>query len=105
MQNCKPALQVDHEFGPTGVGAFMTFVLFRRAFYFMEQLCSQYGVQSFMPNTMMTYLVGTLLCLLVPAALFFMYQIRRNPSLGAGQNQSGSNQGAAILIRRYPHRG
>ena len=79
-----------------GLGAFMTFVQLRRAFYFIEQLSSQYGVRSYMPNTVMTYLGGTLLCLLVPAALFFMYQIRRNPSLGAGQSQTGSNQG-----RRY----
>ena len=79
-----------------GLGAFMTFVQLRRAFYFIEQLSSQYGVRSYMPNTVMTYLGGTLLCLLVPAALFFMYQIRRNPSLGAGQSQTGSIQG-----RRY----
>ena len=79
-----------------GLGAFMTFVQLRRAFYFIEQLSSQYGVQSYMPNTVMTYLGGTLMCLLVPAALFFMYQIRRNPDLGAGQGQAGSNHG-----RRY----
>jgi hypothetical protein len=79
-----------------GLGAFMTFVQLRRAFFFVEQLGSQYGVPSYMPNTVVTYLAGTLLCLLVPAALFFMYQIRRNPVLGAGQGQAGSNQG-----RRY----
>ena len=79
-----------------GLGAFMTFVQLRRAFFFIEQLSSQYGVLSYMPNTVVTYLGGTLLCLLVPAALFFMFQIRRNPSLGAGQSQTGSNQG-----RRY----
>lgn len=80
----------------TGLGAFMTFVQLRRAFFFIEQLGSQYGVQSYMPNIVVTYLAGTLLCLLVPAALFFMYQIRRNPALGAGQGQAGTNQG-----RRY----
>jgi hypothetical protein len=79
-----------------GIGAFMTLVELRRALYFIDQLGSQYEVQSYVPNTVMTYLVGTLLCLLVPAALLFMYQIRRNPALGAGQGQAGSNQG-----RRY----
>jgi hypothetical protein len=49
-----------------------------------------------MPNTVITFLGGILMCLLVPAALFFMYQIRRNPTLGAGQGQVGSSQG-----RRY----
>jgi hypothetical protein len=79
-----------------GLGAFMVFVQLRRAFYFIEQLGSQYDVRSYMPNTVMTYLGGILMCLLVPAALFFMYQIRRNPTLGAGQGQQGSSQG-----RRY----
>jgi hypothetical protein len=79
-----------------GLGAFMAFVQLRRAFYFIEQLGSQYDVRSYMPNTVMTYLGGILMCLLVPAALFFMYQIRRNPTLGAGQGQVGSSQG-----RRY----
>jgi hypothetical protein len=67
-----------------GLGAFMVFVQLRRAFYFIEQLGSQYDVQSYMPNAVVTYLGGILMCLLVPAALFFMYQIRRNPTLGAG---------------------
>jgi len=79
-----------------GLDAFMTFVQLRRAFYFIEQLSSQYGVRSYMPNAVMTYLGGILMYLLVPAALYFMYQIRRNPALGAGQGQAGPSQG-----RRY----
>jgi hypothetical protein len=67
-----------------GLGAFMTLVQLRRALYFIEQLGSQFDVRSYVPNTFMTYFGGTLLCLLVPAALLFMYQIRRNPSLAAG---------------------
>ena len=67
----------------TGLGSFMTFVQIRRTAYFIEQLKLQYGVQSFMPNTVMIYLAGVLLVLLVPTALFFMYQIRRSPRLGA----------------------
>jgi hypothetical protein len=79
-----------------GLGAFMTLVQLRRALYFIEQLGSQFDVRSYVPNTFMTYFGGTLLCLLVPAALLFMYQIRRNPTLGAGKGHAGSNQG-----RRY----
>jgi hypothetical protein len=79
-----------------GLSAFMTLVQLRRALYFIEQLGSQYDVRSYVPNTFMTFFGGTLLCLLVPAALFFMYQIRRNPTLGASQGQAGANQG-----RRY----
>jgi len=66
-----------------GLGSFMTFVQIRRTAYFIEQLKLQFGVQSYMPNTAMVYLAGILLFLLIPAALFFMYQIRRNPQLGA----------------------
>jgi len=66
-----------------GLGAFMALVQFRRAGYFIERLSAQFGVQSYMPNTAMTYVAGILLFLLIPAALFFMYQIRRNPRVGA----------------------
>ena len=79
-----------------GLDAFMPFLQLRRAFYFIEQLSSHYGVQSYMPSTVMTYLGGTLMCLLVPAALYFMYQVRSNPALGAAQGQAGPIQG-----RRY----
>ena len=66
-----------------GLGSLMTFVQIRRTAYFIWQLKLQFGVQSYMPNTAMVYLAGILLFLLIPAALFFMYQIRRNPQLGA----------------------
>ena len=79
-----------------GLDAFMVFVETRRAYYFLDQLKLEFDVQSFTPSTFTVYLMGILLVLLVPAALFFMYQIRRNPSLGVGQGQAGSNQG-----RRY----
>jgi uncharacterized membrane protein len=79
-----------------GLGAFLTLVQFRRAAYFIEQLETQFGVHSYMPNAAMNYLGGIVMFLLIPAALFFMYQIRRNPALGADQGQAGSSQG-----RRY----
>ena len=69
-----------------GIGAFMALVQFRRVAYFIDQLSAQFGVHSYMPNTVVNYFSGTLMFLLIPAALFFMYQIRRNPQLGADQD-------------------
>ena len=60
---------------------------FGRTACFTEQVKLQFGVQSYMPNTAMVYLAGILLFLLIPAALFVMYQIRRNPHLGARSAQ------------------
>jgi len=65
-----------------GVAEFATFVQLRRAFYFIERLTAQYGVQSFMPNTFMTCFFVIVMILLIPAALYFMYQVRRKPKLG-----------------------
>jgi len=64
--------------------SFMAFVEFRRAAMFMEQLTSQFGVESISPNAVVIPLYATLMALLIPASVFFMYQIRRNPELGAG---------------------
>ncbi len=79
-----------------GLGALMIFTETRRAYFFLDQLKLEFAVQSFKPSTFTVYLMGTLLALLIPAALLFMYQIRRNPNLGAGRGQADSNQG-----RRY----
>jgi hypothetical protein len=68
--------------GTTGA-SFMTFVEFRRAAMFMEQLTSQFGVQSISPNAVVIPLYAALMALLIPASVFFMYQIRRNPRVGA----------------------
>jgi flagellar biosynthesis protein FliP len=68
----------------TAGAALMTFVEFRRAVMFMEQLTSQFGVQSISPNAVVIPMYAILMALLIPASVFFMYQIRRNPELGAG---------------------
>lgn len=68
----------------TAGAALMTFVEFKRAAMFMEQLTSQFGVQSISPNAVVIPLYALLVALLIPASVFFMYQIRRNPQLGAG---------------------
>jgi len=53
-----------------GLGAFMVFVETRRAFFFIDQLQLEFNVQSFTPGTLTLYLMGLLLVLLIPAALF-----------------------------------
>jgi hypothetical protein len=79
-----------------GLDAIMLFAETRRAYFFIDRLTLEFAVQSFTPSIFTVYLMGTLLALLIPAALIFMYQIRRNPKLGAGPGQADSNQG-----RRY----
>jgi Na+/glutamate symporter len=69
--------------GATGA-SFMTFVEFRRAAMFMEQLTRQFGVESISPNAVVIPLYAALMALLIPASVFFMYQIRGNPEPGAG---------------------
>jgi hypothetical protein len=66
-----------------GLGAFMALVQFRRAAYFIGQLEAQFGIHSYMPNAAINLFGGALMFLLIPAGLYFMYQIRRNPQLGA----------------------
>lgn len=70
----------------SGLGAFMAVVQTRRAIYFIDQLKVHYEVQSLTPGTVLVYVTAMLLFLLIPAALFFMYQIRRNPRLGADRH-------------------
>jgi hypothetical protein len=62
--------------------SFMTFVEFRRAAVFMGQLTSRFGVESISPNAVIIPLYAVLMGLLISAAVYFMYQIRRNPDLG-----------------------
>jgi len=55
----------------------------RRLTHFqMEQLTSQFGVESISPNAVVIPLYAVLMALLIPASVFFMYQIRGNPQLG-----------------------
>ena len=62
--------------------AFMSIVEFRRAVLFMGQLTSRFGVESISPNAVIIPLYAVLMGLLISAAVYFMYQIRRNPDLG-----------------------
>lgn len=53
-----------------------------RGFDFLDRLSLQFGEQRILPYSYLLGL-GVLLLLMIPASLFFMYQIRRNPKLGA----------------------
>ena len=62
--------------------SFMSIVEFRRAALFMGQLTSRFGVESISPNAVIIPLYAVLMGLLISAAVYFMYQIRRNPEFG-----------------------
>ncbi len=62
--------------------ASMTFFAFKRLFHFVALLEARHGFVRYLPEgTPLILLV--LQAILVVAALYFMYQIRRNPGLGA----------------------
>jgi hypothetical protein len=65
-----------------GVAEISAFVQLKRAYYFLDRLKAQFGVQSFVPTTPVLYFTVAVMCLLIPAALYFMWHIRRNPTLG-----------------------
>jgi hypothetical protein len=65
-----------------GMAGFMSLVMWRRATYFVDQLVSRFGVESFSPNRPLLVLFAILLALFIPACVFFMYQIRRHSELG-----------------------
>ncbi len=71
-----------------------------RRSYFIEQLNAQFGVHSYVPNTAVNYVSGTLMFLLIPAALFFMYQIRGNPQLGADRLDERSGASLTWTLRK-----
>jgi hypothetical protein len=62
--------------------AFMTFFAFKRLFYFVGLLENRHGFVRYLPDGTPLLLMA-LDAILVVAALYFMYQIRRNPRLGA----------------------
>ncbi len=66
-----------------GLSTFLAMVEFRRAAFFMDQLVREFGVRSISPNAFMIPLLAIVLAMVIPASVFFMYQIRRFPRLGA----------------------
>lgn len=65
-----------------GTAGFMALVMWRRTAYFVDQLVSRYGVESFAPNHLLIVLCAMSLALFIPACVFFLYQMRRDPTLG-----------------------
>jgi hypothetical protein len=70
----------------TGSWSFFTFVFYRRGIFFMRELEENYGIESFAPTDAFLPIIATALGLLIPACVFFMYQVRRNarPDAAAG---------------------
>jgi len=62
--------------------ASMTFFAFKRLFYFVALLEGRHGFVRYLPDGTPLLLIA-LDAIMVVAALYFMYQIRRNPRLGA----------------------
>jgi hypothetical protein len=66
-----------------GCWSFFTFVFYRRAIYFMDELSKNYGIESFAPNDTMLPVFPTILTLLILACVYFMYQVRKSPRSGS----------------------
>jgi hypothetical protein len=61
-----------------GTAGFMALVMWRRTAYFMDQLISRFGVESFAPNQFLIVVFAIVLALFIPGCVFFMYQSRRH---------------------------
>ena len=64
------------------MSSFFAFVEYKRAVYFMRELSANYGVESIAPNDALLPVVGMMLVFLVPACVYFLYQLRKNPRTG-----------------------
>jgi len=54
------------------------FTEYRRVLYFLRELTENYGVSAMLPNDLILPVGAILLALLIPACVYFMYQVRRN---------------------------
>ena len=61
-----------------GSWSFFTFVFYRRGIFFMHELEKNYGIESFAPTDAFLPVIAAALGLLIPACIYFMYQVRRN---------------------------
>ena len=61
-----------------GSWSFFTFVFYRRGIFFMRELEENYGIESFAPTEAFLPIIATALGLLIPACIYFMYQVRKN---------------------------
>ena len=56
----------------------VAFTEYRRTVYFLRELTENYGVSAMLPNAVILLVGGIVLALLIPACVYFMYQVRRN---------------------------
>ena len=54
------------------------FTEYRRIVYFLRKLKENYGVSEMLPNDAILPVGAIVLALLIPACVYFMYQVRRN---------------------------
>ena len=51
---------------------------YRRTIYFLNELTENYGVRAMLPNDLLLPVGAIVFTLLIPACVYFMYQVRRN---------------------------
>lgn len=54
------------------------FTEYRRTVYFLRELRENYGVSEMLPNELIVPVGAIVFALLIPACVYFMYQVRRN---------------------------
>lgn len=51
---------------------------YKRSIYFLHELTENYGVRAMLPNDWLLRVGAIVFALLIPACVYFMYQVRRN---------------------------
>jgi len=65
-----------------GSSCFFTWIEYRRAVFFMRRLTENYGIQAWAPNDALVPVMAILFALLIPACVYFMYQVRKTARPG-----------------------
>ena len=60
------------------VSSAYAFTEYRRSVYFLRELAENYGVSAMLPNDVILPVGAIAFALLIPACVYFMYQVRRN---------------------------
>ena len=59
------------------VSSLYAFTEYRRNVYFLRELTENFGVSSMVPNDLIMPVGAVVLALLIPACVYFMYQVRK----------------------------
>jgi hypothetical protein len=59
------------------------FTELKRAVHFMHELTVNYGVTAMLPNDVIVTVGGVVLALLIPACVYFMYEVRKKAKRAA----------------------